>query len=189
MTTTDLNGEEQKALLALARTTIRNALENKEGTEQPLAKAAAGDRECGAFVSLHIRGMLRGCIGTFTANQPLSETIKEMALAAAFRDPRFPPLTIDELPELEIEISVLCPLTPVSDIEEIEIGRHGVQITRGMARGVLLPQVATQQRWDRETFLRHCCLKACLPVDSWRDKKTKLEKFTAQIFGDAELKR
>ena len=127
---------------------------------------------------------LRGCIGSFTGSGPLVDTVREMAVSASTRDPRFPPLSEAELGEVDLEISVLSPLRPVSDPNEIEVGRHGIFITRGFHSGVLLPQVASEYGWDRETFLEHTCAKAGLPADAWRDADTRIEVFEAQVFGE-----
>jgi AmmeMemoRadiSam system protein A len=106
----------------------------------------------------------------------------EMAQAAAFEDPRFPPLTQKELADLEIEISVLTPFRQVRDVTEIEVGKHGLFLERGGRSGLLLPQVATEYRWDRQTFLEHTCLKAGLPREAWQDPETRIYVFSAEIF-------
>ena len=136
----------------------------------------------GAFVTLKRKGQLRGCIGYTQAFKPLSQTIMEMAQAAAFQDPRFPPLAKNELGDLDIEISVLTPFRSIQDIKDIEVGKHGLFIERGGYSGLLLPQVATEYHWDRQTFLEHTCLKAGLPKDAWKDKNTKIQVFSAEIF-------
>jgi len=110
--------------------------------------------------------------------------VREMAPAAAFQDPRFKPLQADELPGLEIEISVLSPLRLIKSTDEIEVGKHGLYIVRGMNRGLLLPQVATEYHWDRLTFLEQTCQKAGLPPDAWKDPRTQIYVFRADIFGD-----
>ena len=138
----------------------------------------------GAFVSLHRRGQLRGCIGYIEAVKPLLQTVREMAPAAAFQDPRFRPLQADELADLEIEISVLTPLKLIKSTDEIEVGRDGLYIVRGLNRGLLLPQVATQYHWDRQTFLEQTCNKAGLPGDAWKDPGTQIFIFRAEIFAD-----
>ncbi len=140
----------------------------------------------GAFVTLHKYGELRGCIGTFQAEKPLYLVVKEMALSAAFNDPRFPPLSTEELPEVEIEISVLSPLARGKP-EEVEVGRHGIYLIKGIFRGVLLPQVAVEHGWDRETFLDHVCLKAGLPPGCWRDPETEIYLFTAEVFSERDF--
>lgn len=180
-----LTEQEQAELLRIARQTIASHL----GQAGPAAATAEGDRlqqSRGAFVSLHKRGQLRGCIGTFVGAKPLVDTVQEMAISASTRDPRFPPLSKAELGEVDLEISVLTPLRTIEDPGQIEVGRHGIFITRGFHSGVLLPQVATEYGWDRETFLEHTCAKAGLPADAWRDPDTKIEVFEAQVFGEQE---
>jgi len=141
-------------------------------------------RPAGAFVTLHKAGRLRGCIGTFEAQEPLAQMAVRMGAAAAVQDPRFSPVTLEELDECEIEISVLSPPRPITSPDEIEIGRHGVQLGRGVHRGVFLPQVAPEQGWDRDTMLDHLCLKAGLPEDAWRRGPVELEVFTAEVFSE-----
>ncbi len=131
--------------------------------------------------------MLRGCIGTIEPLNPLYETVAEMAIASAVRDPRFPPLSLEELPFVTIEISVLSPLEKVENIEEIETGKHGLLVRRGFFSGLLLPQVATEYGWDRETFLEHTCLKAGLPPSAWQDERTEIYKFTAEVFSKEDV--
>ncbi len=137
----------------------------------------------GAFVSLHLQGELRGCIGYPSSDEPLGEVIVRCAVSAASSDPRFPPLTLAELSVAHIEISVLGPIERVQDVNEIVVGRHGLIVGRGFNRGLLLPQVATEQGWDRETFLSYTCLKAGLPRDAWR-KGAEIQKFEAEVFGE-----
>lgn len=137
----------------------------------------------GAFVTLYLAGELRGCIGVATAVSPLYETVQNCAISAATTDPRFPPLTLSELSEVRIEISVLSPLERVKAIEEIEIGVHGLIVYHEGRRGLLLPQVATEHGWDREQFLRQVCRKAGLPMDEWT-KGARVERFTALVFGE-----
>lgn len=136
----------------------------------------------GAFVTLHKDGRLRGCIGHITAHDPLAATIEMMAKAAAFEDPRFPPLSADELNAIDLEISVLTPLKLIKSIDEIKVGIHGLYMKRGHYSGILLPQVATEYGWDRETFLEHTCLKAGMPKDAWKDKETDIYIYSAEIF-------
>lgn len=140
----------------------------------------------GAFVTLKMRGELRGCIGYIQAMEPLWQTLEECTVSAASRDPRFPPVHPSELPDIRMEISVLSPIRPLVDPSTIEVGRHGLIVSRGPRRGLLLPQVATEYGWDRETFLRHTCLKAGLPSDAWSQEGTVLECFTAEVFGEEE---
>lgn len=180
-----LTDTEKALLLYIARESIASALEGRaprfpqeipEGLLEPL----------GAFVTLHKHGALRGCIGTFEAQGPLYLTVAEMARSAAFNDPRFPPLSPEELPEVDIEISVLSPMWQGRP-EEVEVGKHGIYIVRGFHRGVLLPQVAVEYGWDRETFLDHTCLKAGLAPGCWRDPETEIYLFTCEVFGEKEM--
>lgn len=136
----------------------------------------------GAFVSLHLKGCLRGCIGLIEAIKPLAETIQEMAYSAAFCDPRFSPLTDREFKDLALEISVLSPLRQIKNVDEIQVGVHGLYIRLGAYRGLLLPQVATEYNWDRENFLQQTCRKACLPPMAWKDPKAEIYIFSADIF-------
>lgn len=178
-----LNDEEKHELLTIARNSVISVLEGK--TFDLTTSLSGLRRNCGAFVSLRKKGELRGCIGTFESNKPLYETVVEMARSAAFKDPRFSPLQADELKEVDFEISVLSPLREIKDINEVELGRHGLNITKGFNRGVLLPQVATEQGWDLETFLSHTCQKAGLSPDEWK-KGVKIEIFSALVFGEKE---
>ena len=138
-------------------------------------------------MTLTSRGRLRGCIGYIEALKPLRETISEMAASAAFEDWRFPPVTESELEDIEIEISVLSPLRRIDDPSLIEVGTHGIIVTKGGKRGLLLPQVALEWKWDRETFLRQTCIKAGLPEDAWKEDGTAIEIFSADIFNEREL--
>ncbi len=136
----------------------------------------------GAFVTLTKHGALRGCIGHIQGNLPLVETIREMAPAAAFSDPRFPPVSKAELDELELEISVLTPLHLIKDIKEIEVGVHGLYLECQGYAGLLLPQVATEYGWSREEFLAHTCMKAGLSTKCWQQSETRIYIFSADIF-------
>lgn len=179
----ELTTGEKKELLEVARQTISHKLLHGN-FEQAVPSGPNLARPCGAFVTLHKDGELRGCIGTFLSNRPLINTVQDMAISAAERDPRFPSLCPDELESIDIEISALSPLRQIEDVSEIEVGRHGIYITRGFYSGVLLPQVATEYGWDRETFLQHTCLKAGLPAEAWKEKDTRIEIFDAQVFGE-----
>jgi AmmeMemoRadiSam system protein A len=134
---------------------------------------------CGAFVTLYKEGRLRGCIGHIGALRPLWATVRECVKAAALDDPRFDPVTPAELPSLRIEISILSPLVDVAP-QQVEVGRHGLLISRGAQRGLLLPQVAVEWNWDRGQFLEETCLKAGLPADAWQHG-AKIQAFTAQV--------
>lgn len=171
---------DKKMLLGLARAGIEAHL-NGETLKVPQDLPPYMCELRGVFVSLHRQGRLRGCIGYLEAVKPLGEAVLEMAAAAAFHDPRFRPLQSQELADLEVEISILTPMRPIDKVEEIQVGTHGLYLERGFSRGLLLPQVAVQCRWDRTTFLEQTCCKAGLPPDSWKDKATKVYTFTAEI--------
>jgi AmmeMemoRadiSam system protein A len=185
MSNEKLNAEEQKKLLEIARKTIIDSLKKGRVDEETASTEGLG-QPCGAFVSLHKLGQLRGCIGTFTSPRPLVNTVQEMAVSSSQRDPRFPAVQAKEMQDIDIEISVLSPLREIKDVKEIEVGRHGIYITKGFYSGVLLPQVATEYGWDRETFLEHTCMKAGLPPEAWKEEGVKIEIFEAQVFGEKE---
>lgn len=176
---------EQKALLLrIAREAISSRLTGTSSlasSDDPALSVQAG-----AFVTLHLDGDLRGCIGRIVSTDPLIHLVREMAQAAAFSDPRFRPLTSDEYKRIDLEISVLSPPEPVADIQSIRPGIHGLIIRRGGRSGLLLPQVATEYGWDRETFLSHTCMKAGLPSDAWKAGDCELLWFTATVFGERE---
>jgi len=180
--TEPLTAVERGALVGIARAAIRARL----GLGPPPAipeTGGLGERR-GAFVTLHRGGELRGCIGRFEPEGSLARTVADMAVAAAFDDPRFPPLGADEADDLDIHVSALGPRVPLPDPELLRVGRHGLVVTQGWHRGVLLPVVAVERGWDAPTFLKHTCLKAGLPADAWRDPATTLETFEAEEFGD-----
>jgi AmmeMemoRadiSam system protein A len=179
-----LTDEQRQALLQLARDAAARAARG-EADGGAGAPPQGLDRPGAAFVTLRVGGALRGCIGTFESKGPLWETVHDMAVAAATRDPRFPRLGAADLDALGVDISVLEPARRVSDPSEIEVGRHGLEIRRGFRRGLLLPQVATDHNLDREHFLAETCRKAGLPAKAWRDPDTEIWSFEAQVFGDA----
>lgn len=181
----DLTPEEQTSLLKVARETVTSLV----GCEKPTAHQSdqpglAFSR--GAFVTIHKQGMLRGCIGNFISQEPLVRNVENMAVAAASQDPRFPPLGPGELSDIDFEISVLSPLREIEDTSEIQVGTHGIYIVSSRCRGVLLPQVATECGWDRETFLDQTCVKAGLAPGCWRDSDVKILIFSAQVFGEKD---
>jgi AmmeMemoRadiSam system protein A len=177
-----LADDEKQALLRIARASIQAEL---AGKKPPAVKGQGTlDEKRGAFVSLKKRGHLRGCIGFIEAKKPLARTVEEMAVAAAFQDPRFEPVRREELKDLKLEISVLTPLRKVADVGEIEVGTHGLYIRKGSRAGLLLPQVATEYGWDRDTFLKETCRKAGLAPDAWRDPETEISLFSADVFGE-----
>lgn len=179
-----LTEEERNILNRAARNAIVCGLHDKE---LPVYGALPRSLQetCGAFVTLYKNGKLRGCIGYIDAVKPLIQTIQEIAVKAAFDDPRFSPLTEDEFHQVRIEISVLTPLEPVSDVSTIEIGKHGLVVEYTHRRGLLLPQVATEYGWDCETFLSNTAMKAGLPPDAWKHPSVKIYKFSAEVFGQS----
>ncbi len=176
-----LTAEEKSLLHQIVRETIQAKLDRKEPKIYESSSSTLKEPR-GAFVTLKKHGELRGCIGHIIASYPLIETISQMAVAAAFEDPRFPPVSSDELKDLEIEISVLTPLRKITDVKKIEVGKHGIYIKKGFYSGILLPQVATEYGWDRDTFLEHTCMKAGLPQNAWKDKDTEIFIYSADIF-------
>lgn len=177
-----MTAKEKSALLALARATIVARVSGQPLPE--LAKPTKGlESLSGCFVTIKQKGQLRGCIGSFVASRPLWQTVQEMAVSAATRDPRFYPMKPADLADFNLEISVLSPLQLIQSMDEIRVGTHGIYLIKGAAHGVLLPQVAAEYGWDRETFLRHTCLKAGLPENSWQ-KECELYIFSAEVFGD-----
>ena len=174
---------DEKPLLSIAR--------------QALEARVVGDRSpdvvcigplalrCGAFVSIHNGDELRGCLGRLSPSSPLGATLVYLGGALADSDPRFPPVSPDELPLLQMEISLLTPERAVSSLDELTVGQHGVSVEQGRSRGLLLPQVATEFGWDRETFLEHACLKAGLPREAWRNGARMLV-FEARIFAERD---
>jgi len=186
MTTFHLTDSDKKKLLSIARCAMETAA-GAAGTHPAEIHESDSDilnTQAGAFVSLHKGGRLRGCIGRFEADGPLADTVADMAVAASKNDPRFSSVTPDEMDDIDIEISVLSPLRRISDVSEIEVGVHGLYIIRGMRRGTLLPQVATERGWDRETFLGETCIKAGLKRDDWRDEDTEIYVYDAVVFGE-----
>ena len=179
-----LGKKDQEKLLAIAKKSVETAVREGKYFEMDAAGGDALTQERGAFVTLRENGDLRGCIGYVAPVKPLSITVRDVAALAAVRDPRFPAVSADELRLLEYEISVLSPLRRVLDVNEIRVGEHGLLIKKGEDEGLLLPQVATGEKWDRITFLQHTCLKAGLPKDTWRNADTDIFRFTAFVFGD-----
>jgi uncharacterized protein len=180
-----LNPQQRQQLLRIARESIAAVLDGRRPALDASQLDAGLTRPAGAFVSLHTRdGNLRGCIGTIQPVAPLCEAISSNAVNAAFRDPRFYPLRPDELPDVHIEISVMSPIEAVENVEAIEVGRDGLIISHGGRTGLLLPQVATEYGWDRETFLRQTCVKAGLPPDSWQASGCRIQRFSAEVFGE-----
>ena len=180
-----LTDVQRRQLLRIAR----EAIEVVHAGRAPDWTADAFDndlrRPAGAFVTLRTKGGdLRGCIGSIHPVHPLYHAVTSSAISAAFRDPRFMPVQPHELPRLEIEISVMGPIEIVADVDEIMVGRDGLIVSRGRQAGLLLPQVATEYGWERETFLMQTCVKAGLPPTAWRLQDTRIERFAAEVFGE-----
>ena len=174
---------DRRLLLRIAREAITEHVGASAGSaadEGELAK-----RRGGAFVTLHNGHELRGCIGHIEADEPLPRVVARCAVAASSSDPRFPPVAVAELPRITIELSLLGPLEAIEGPADIEIGRHGLVVEKGWHRGLLLPQVATEWRWDREKFLAQTCHKAGLPLDAWKHG-AKVWRFEAEVFGEHE---
>ncbi len=181
-----LSPSQQRELLSLARKTIELYLrERKRLLFTPEDEVLR--EKVGAFVSIHTGNRLRGCIGIIHPIKPLYKTVIDCAISAATEDLRFQPLTVEELQQSELEISVLTIPEVVQNIEEIEVGTHGLIISEGCSKGLLLPQVATEYGWDTNEFLMQTCVKAGLPPDAWK-KGAKIEKFSALIFSEKDYK-
>lgn len=177
-----LGDGEKAALKDLVRLSILQELMPERKVKLPDAPTPMLRKELGAFVTLKIGSRLRGCIGYIEGRGPVWDTVARMAKAAAFEDPRFPALRPEEFERLDIEISILSPISECPDPTAIEIGRHGLIVRKGGRSGLLLPQVATEWKWDRETFLAHTCLKAGLPENAWQGAGCSLFWFEAEVF-------
>jgi AmmeMemoRadiSam system protein A len=177
------SAEECRLLFDIARETISATLDGRR-FEISLPDAPHLRQPSGVFVTLNLNDELRGCIGCVLPEQPLYLAVAQNAFNAAFRDPRFPPLTRAELEEIEVEISVMTIPEPVSDFRQIEVGRDGLIVRKGGAVGLLLPQVATEYGWDREQFLSYTCAKAGLAPRAWQDETCRVEKFTAEVLSE-----
>ena len=179
-----LNQQQRTRLLRIARESIAAVLAGRRPELSPDEFDDDLRRPAGSFVTLKTKeGDLRGCIGSIYPVAPLWQAVSESAINAAFRDPRFNPISPEELAELELEISVMGPIEEVTNPDEIEVGRDGLIVRRGRSAGLLLPQVASEYGWDRQTFLSQTCVKAGLPPDSWRFPECRIEKFAAEVFG------
>jgi len=179
-------GKEKKELLAIARNTIETYLKTGKTSEvNPKDITPAMRENCGAFVTLHKDGALRGCIGRFSASEPLYKVVQQMAISAATEDNRFSVVTIDEMKDIDLEISVLTPMQKINSIDEIEMGRHGIYIKKGFYSGTFLPQVATETGWSKEEFLGYCSKnKAGLGWDGW--KEADIYIYEALVFSEKD---
>ncbi|MDX2480094.1 MAG: AmmeMemoRadiSam system protein A [Desulfuromusa sp.] len=170
-------------LLQIARDAIIHQVKNEDYSPAPRDEKDLNIRS-GCFVTITQDGHLRGCIGNFQSQQPLFQEVVTMAVAAASQDPRFQPMSRDELNNFSLEITILSPLEKISAINQIEVGTHGIYIVKGHNRGVLLPQVATDYGWDRETFLQQTCVKAGLSENSWQQPDAEIFIFSGQIISE-----
>jgi AmmeMemoRadiSam system protein A len=178
--------DDRLRLLSIAR----RALEARVRREHEPAPEGGGvlDTRRGAFVSIHLKDALRGCLGRLEADWTIARVVQHLGRALADSDPRFAPVEVEEVDDLSIEISVLSPEREAASIGEIEIGRHGLIVESNGRRGLLLPQVASDHGWDVETFLRHTCLKAALSPDAWCTG-ARILLFEAEVFGESRQER
>jgi len=181
MMTVYLPLESQRKLIELSRRILEDFVHGRARRAENIDDTYLESDSYGAFVSLHNKGELRGCIGDCAPRAPLFETVIEMTQAAASQDSRVEPVSESELNDIRIEISVLSPLVRTEAPLSLEIGKHGLYLARHGRRGVLLPQVATQYHWDIKTFLEQTCLKAGLRKHAWKDSDTEVSTFTALI--------
>jgi AmmeMemoRadiSam system protein A len=184
--TTLLSEETRRQLLDLARRTLEAHFRGEPPPRLASDRSDPFGESRALFVTLKVGGRLRGCIGTLAPEGDLARTVPRFALRAAFEDPRFPPLAATELPECAIEISVLTPPRLVESFDEIVVGRDGLILEFGGRRGLLLPQVATEWGFDRDTFLSELAQKAGLPPDAWRQPGARIFSFQAEVFSEAE---
>jgi AmmeMemoRadiSam system protein A len=181
-----LSDDEKLMLLSFARRTLLAHIEGREAARRGMDSEAVHEHRP-AFVTLRSRenGDLRGCIGEVVARRPLIESVAKMAVAAGTQDPRFPPVSADEIEGLVFEISALTPMTPIKP-DAVVVGKHGLMISRGHLSGLLLPQVPVEQGWNREEYLRGLCAKAGLPRDAWREEDVELRSFEAEVWGEED---
>lgn len=178
-----LHSSQKEILLQVARVELHSVV-NPRPASEPAALDPQLLQPGGAFVTLHLHRRLRGCIGQLPGSDPLLFVVSHCARAAATEDPRFPPVRPSEVSEIDIELSILSALETAT-LDRIEAGRHGIVVTRGSHRGVLLPQVASNFHWNAQRFLEETCVKAGLKPDAWEDAETKIQIFTAEIFSES----
>src|ERR1700723_421146 len=180
-----LGSSEKRLLLALARRALTLAVQSSASLDE-FSQDETLQQPGGAFVTLHHGKRLRGCVGQLPSKDSLAAVVAHCAKSAALEDPRFEPVRLDELPGIEIELSVLSQLTDATEAQ-IEPGKHGLIVSCGWKRGVLLPQVATQFHWNAERFLEETCVKAELSKNAWKDAGTQIQTFTAEVFSEADF--
>jgi uncharacterized protein len=182
-----LSESDRSSILELTRQAVTEAVTQKQVLRE-IPENGLFERPCGVFVTIHVDGKLRGCIGVIQPNEPLGESLARCAFSAALEDPRFSPMQVEELRKLEIEVSLLSPLERVQ-ADQVEIGKHGLLVERGFHRGLLLPQVASEHHLGREEFLAETCHKAGLPVDAWKAPDTRIYGFTCEIVAEEKIKK
>lgn len=181
-----LNTDQKKMLLQIAKETLMNIVYDRQPPKFDIDDETLNTK-CGAFVTLHMNGGLRGCIGNIVADTPLWKTVRKMTVEAALHDPRFPSVTPAELNDIDIEISVLTPLKKIEEISEIEVGKHGILIKRGYHQGLLLPQVATEYNWNKTQFLENTCQKAGMDKNCYKKEDCEIYIFSAIVFSEKDL--
>ena len=189
-----LSNDDRRALLAIARQAILHAVVHERPAEFDSSSALPSGPPTerlatpqGAFVTLYLGRRLRGCVGRVDTSDPLAETVAQSAISAALHDPRFGPVGANEVADLEIEISVLSVLQPIS-ADAIKAGKHGVLVCHGHKRGLLLPQVAAERQWSSSRFLAETCRKAGLDPEAWREPQTQLFGFTVEVFSESSFR-
>ena len=180
----NLDSNQKNTLLEIARKTVEAVTAGRKIPDFIINDNILRT-ECGAFVTIHKKGNLRGCIGNIAGSMPLWETVRKMAVEASLHDPRFAPVSAGELGEIDIEISVISPFEKISDINKIVVGKHGLFIRQGFYQGLLLPQVAAEYKWGRIEFLEHTCNKAGLYRDCYKEKNCEIFIFSADVFGES----
>ncbi|MCR4289592.1 MAG: AmmeMemoRadiSam system protein A [Candidatus Scalindua sp.] len=181
-----MDEKDKKALLSIARESIKSAITNTPNKQPQIEITRLGlQGKNGAFVTLKTHGKLRGCIGRMVSDIPLYKLVSEMAVSAAKEDPRFGQIKPSELEDLEIDISILSPLQKTDDPLDLELGRHGIYIKKEASNGCFLPQVATETGWTKEEFLSQCCsMKAGLSPDAWKHKNVEVYIFTVEMISE-----
>lgn len=187
-----LTAAEKDGLISIARRAIEKALRSpmrhplQRGGEEEIQGEGRLRMPGGAFVTLKVGHRLRGCIGYIESPEPLAHTVAKVAVKSAFEDPRFPPLAPEEYEKVSVEISVLTPPQEVTNLETIKVGKHGLIVELGRARGLLLPQVAVEYGWDSIEFLCHTAQKAGLPPQAWKDPRARIFAFSAEVIEEGE---
>ncbi|WP_176012597.1 AmmeMemoRadiSam system protein A [Victivallis sp. Marseille-Q1083] len=181
------NADERRTILQFVRNVIKSQLTHMAPPETPVLPDGKLEESGACFVTLlDAEGELRGCIGNLSSMEPLGDNLRRNALNAAFEDPRFSPLDIDEFIECTMEVSVLSPPRPIASVQEFCVGEHGIILSLRNHRAVFLPQVALEQGWNRETTLKYLSLKAGLAADAWKQPEAKFSVFTAEVFGETD---